>query len=375
MDSKDNVLDYMDWRGDLSFSCAGINEVDSLIFSIFAYLDYPFVNSSPMTIAAAADRIFSSPDKNRYCSISFIAKNAFALLDKAHSSTRYKDVVITSSRDISDESRQMQFSAVTFLINDEEAFIAFRGTDESIIGWKEDLNMSFSEAVPSQLEATRYTETIIKTYPDKKFYLGGHSKGGNLAVWALCNLNAELQAHVIKAYSNDGPGFRETFWQDEGHGKIREKIKTFIPQSSIVGVLMEQEDYITIKASTPSLFQHDPFSWLLRGVKFIYCEERSLDGRQLERVINSWINSMSISERETLVDSLYEIVKSTNAKTLGDLLRSANIRSLLQMSKTFRAMGLKKQTQLVSSMMKLAFNDDTLTNYNPLTLFSDDVKN
>ena len=140
----------MDWRGDLSFSCAGINEVDSLIFSIFAYLDYPFVNSSPMTIAAAADRIFSSPDKNRYCSISFIAKNAFALLDKAHSSTRYKDVVITSFRDISDESRQMQFSAVTFLINDEEAFIAVLNTLQNISKIRnnptfEPFNLSFRE--------------------------------------------------------------------------------------------------------------------------------------------------------------------------------------------------------------------------------------
>ena len=168
MDSKDNVLDYMDWRGDLSFSCAGINEVDSLIFSIFAYLDYPFVNSSPMTIAAAADRIFSSPDKNRYCSISFIAKNAFALLDKAHSSTRYKDVVITSFRDISDESRQMQFSAVTFLINDEKAFIAFRGTDESIIGWKEDLNMSFSYPTGSYIHFNSMMANVahVPRFPD-----------------------------------------------------------------------------------------------------------------------------------------------------------------------------------------------------------------
>lgn len=222
--------------------------------------------------------------------------------------------------------------------------------------------MCFIDGIPSQLEAAKYVNAIAQEI-DMPLRLGGHSKGGNLSIWASAHLNPKHKQRIINIYSNDAPGFNESFLNASIYLEIREKISSFVPESSIVGVLMEHDSYTIIRSSSPSLLQHNPFSWLISGKQFVYDDSRTLSGKQFEKIINSWIKAMSVDEREELIESIYDIVTSSDAKTLEDF-DKAKIKSIISMSRTFREMGLRKQAQLVFSLSKILFNSDILLNNN-----------
>lgn len=367
---KPNVFDYLTWRGDVTFGQSEFNEIDALIFSIFSYLDFSFLKSNEtITIVRAYGYLLALPEKIRFNGPSFIMKPAVELFGKAIKTNRFKQIKVTSYVNIMDEEKEIQFAAVTFLLPDNTAVAAFRGTDTSLVGWKEDLNMCFVSGIPSQIEAAKYATALMERY-HIPFRLVGHSKGGNLAIWAATHLPSKQKEHVIAIYSNDAPGFNDDFLASDMYLEIRKKIYSFVPESSIVGVLMSYDDFITISSCATSVFQHDPFSWLVQGNSFIYDNSRTLSSRQMERVINSWIKSMSPTEREALIESVFDLLGSSNAKTLEDL-DKRKIKALFSMQKTFRDMGIKKQVQLVMSLSKVIFNKDTLVNSNPLTLLFD----
>lgn len=368
---KTNVFDYLEWRGDLSFTQSSFNEIDALIFSIFAYLDFSCVKENEIVFFKDAVKYINQMTDNvKYNGPNIIMHSVVDLANMAAKTARFQDVGVFGFSTKTDEVQEIQFAAVTFFLSDQTMFLSFRGTDNTLIGWKEDLNMCFIDGIPSQIAAEKYTADI--TYKlNMPLRLGGHSKGGNLSIWASTHLPEETQKNILKIYSNDAPGFSEDFLKCDKYMNIRDKIISFVPESSIVGVLMEHDKYTTICSSNPSLLQHDPFSWLVSGRHFIYDDTRSLSGRQFERVINSWLSSMSVKEREELVENVYDIFSSSNAKTLDDLDKS-KIRALFSMQKTFREMGIKKQTQLIKSLSKVLFNSETLSNWNLLTILSDD---
>ena len=360
---KTDVFDYLEWRGDLLFQQSEFNEIDALILCICSYVDFSCVKNNDVMFfkdaAACVDRL---PDEIKYNGPPNIEKSV-ELVMKAANTERYKNIGIFRFVNRIDEEKEMQFSAVTFILPDRTAFIAYRGTDNTLIGWKEDFNMSFSEEVPAQIEAAKYAERIAEEM-DMPLRIGGHSKGGNLAIWAGTHLPLEYKSRIIRIYSNDGPGFSSKFLKSERYREVREKICSFVPDSSIVGVLMEHDKYKTIQSSNPSIWQHDPFSWLVMGKNFVYDEEgRSASGKQFEKIIDSWLQSMLPKEREELVDSIYDILSSSNAKTLDDL-DNSKIKSLISMQKTYKEMGNQKQKQLIGSLKKVFFKgadkeDDT----------------
>ena len=367
---KQNVFDYLTWRGDISFEHSKFNEIDSLIFSIFAYIDFSFLNpQSIMSLPDAAEKLMALPDELRIKGPGFLMHSVAKLFASAAESERFKDVNITEYVDIIDEEREMQFAAITFLLPDHTGVIAFRGTDTSLIGWKEDLNMSFISGIPSQIKAAEYSADIMDNYRIS-FRLVGHSKGGNLAVWASAHLSNTQKKRVLAVYSNDGPGFNDDFLDSDSYKEIREKIVSFVPESSIVGVLLSHDEFTTISSSSASVLQHDPFSWNVQGRTFVYSNARTASGRQMERVINAWIKSMSPTERESFVESVFDLLGSSNAKTLEDL-DKGKIKTLISMQKTYREMEPEKQAQLNTSLRKVVFNKDTLASRKPFSLFSD----
>ena len=318
------LFDYLDWRGDLSFSEAPLCEVDSLIFTQLSYVAFDGIISdslsdAPMTLRDAV-RKYLKQHKGETAYLGKIVPSAIlSLAAKAAKSARYANVKMLAYANHIDQETQMQFSAVTFLPPKAPAYVAYRGTDDTLVGWKEDFNMSFLQPVPAQIEAVTYLERVAPLLTEK-FFVGGHSKGGNLAVYAAVKCSSTLQERILAVYNNDGPGFDRSFIEGIDYQNLRGKIRTIVPESSVVGMLLEHEEsYDVIKSHAVGLLQHDGCSWEVLGGKFIYLDAITNESRLIDSTLRAWLDGLSMEEREEVVDSVYEVLVATNATTLTEL--------------------------------------------------------
>jgi hypothetical protein len=187
------------------------------------------------------------------------------------------------------------------------------------VGWKENFNMSFMMPVPAQLEAVAYTEKIAEALSGD-LYLGGHSKGGNLAVYAAVKCDPKIKSRILGVYNNDGPGFDALFIEGADYQSMRGKIRTIVPHSSVVGMLLEHEDhYEVVKSNATAIFQHDALSWEVLGSQFINLDTVTQESRLIDQTLKTWMNGLSVEEREHIVDALYETLAQTNYKTITEL--------------------------------------------------------
>lgn len=341
-----DVFDYLEWRGDILFTQMPPNPVDALIFSALAYVGYEGIVSETMsdliTLKEFADN-FLPEDKQINKKLvqqkrqeeMIRVKSDLKLLKAAAESKRFANVNLCNYRDILLEEQETQFSAITFLLGNGSAFLAFRGTDYTLTGWKEDFNMTFQDEIPSQKLAVEYVREFSENSV-ANMYLGGHSKGGNLAVYAAAKCETSVQERIQVVYNHDGPGFTENLMGHPGYLAMVPKIRTFVPQSSIVGMLLEHEEpYSIIKSrQVGGALQHDPYRWEVMGPDFIYLEEVTKDSRFLDRTIKSWMASMTNEERDVFVDSLFELLTAGGAELAFDLIRPKNIISYLKTLKS-----------------------------------------
>ena len=344
-----DLLEYIQWRGDIPFSQVPPTPVDSLIFSAIVYIDYTGLVSDdperPRKLCAVAHDFFNlatHPQRVR------VKKDMDLLLAMADA-PRFRDVGLVFYRDLFIPEEETQFAAMTFLLDDDSAFLAFRGTDYSLVGWKEDFNMSFQDFVPAQREALRYTQEFAAGYPGK-LRLGGHSKGGNLAVFAAATCEPVVQDRVCAVYNNDGPGFTEFLLGKPGYLRMVPKIQTYIPQSSIIGILLEhEEEYTVIKSSQVSILQHEPYSWEVMGGSFREAEGMDAETVLLDKTIKAWIAGMSREERSIFVDAVFELLEAGGADQAPDLLHPKSIRAL------FKALNADEQTRSMLGQNLLRF--------------------
>lgn len=344
------IIDYLDWRGDLSFNQDPLNEVDNLIFSVLSYSDFSGVvpgldKPGSVTLQEAADRIGPAPHEvTTNLTRSFFAALPL-LLEKCAQTERFANLQLSHYIDRIEFAKAEQFSAVVFSLDEQLHFIAFSGTDDTLAGWKEDLEMSFREAVPAQRDATRYAQAVMANLSGD-FYLGGHSKGGNLAVYAAAHLTPEEQQRIIAVYNNDGPGFLANIIEKEGYQRIIHKVTTFIPQSSVAGILLEHEEkFQIIRSNETGLMQHNAFSWEVLGKHFVYEQELSKSSLVLSQAIRAWLNNISLEERSQFVEALFKVIDATGAKTLSELSED-KLATARAMITTFTQMEEETQTIL-----------------------------
>ena len=318
------VFDYLDWRGDITFSETELNEIDSLILSVISYVDFDSIvpsdhNSEGITLMSAARKYLRSRKGEPAYIGAILPPATLTLLAKSAKTKRFANVRLKGYINSVDNEAQKQISAITYVLGNESVYVAYRGTDDSLIGWKENFNMSFMSPVPSQTEATEYLNRAANA-TEGKIYLGGHSKGGNLAAFATVKCDPKVKERIVTAYNNDGPGFNTDFISGLDYQNIKGKIRTLVPQSSIVGMLLEhEENYEVIKSSQVGILQHDPFSWELVGSKFIYLDSISEESRRIDQTMKNWLGDMDMSQREEFVDAIYNTLSSTNATTLTDI--------------------------------------------------------
>jgi len=320
-----NIIDYLHWRGDLAFSASPFCEVDNLILSMLSLVDYGGI---------IADDVLPSPIKLSDCYkkykeihpngeefgaiVPVVMNDLFELVAK---SARFSDLYVTSYREKSSEAEFAQFAAITFVLPDNSVFVSYRGTDDTLNGWREDFNLSFTYPVVAQKMAAEYL-TDIASMVGGKIRLGGHSKGGHLAIFAAAFAPKNVRERIITAYSNDGPGFVEEVIESEGYRELSDcgKLAVIVPQSSVIGMLLEHSEDYTVIESTMSngLFQHDPFSWSVIGNRFVHSEKLSKSGEMHDAVLGKWLGEMSVDQRREFTETMFGIIESTGAKTLSD---------------------------------------------------------
>lgn len=358
-----NMLDYLDWRGDLTLAQSPFNEVDNLILSQLSYANLDHVvpaewSHMAVTIREAAERYFqlySEEDIDRY---GYMVRNSATLLRKLADSPRFADAKLSKFLNMVEFEQTKQFSAMHVGLPDGTVYVVFRGTDSTIVGWKENFNMTYMTPIPAQDEAVRYLEDTTEDH-DLPLRLGGHSKGGNLAVYAAIMCRADLKPRILEVYNNDGPGFEAKIIRSEGYLEMRERIRTLVPQLSVVGMLMEHEASYEVVQSSQSLFmQHDPFSWEVLGDRFVRADQLAKESLLVEVTLKSWLNQLSRSERKQFIDALFQIFLDADVWTVEDLSR-AKWRKVSQM---IRALNRSKEHKVVlAKSLKMLFHEGRKT--------------
>ena len=234
-------------------------------------------------------------------------------------SPRFRDIRVKGYTEQTDPEREKQFGAVSFQMNKDLCYVAFRGTDSTLVGWKEDFNMAFQYPVPAQKAAAEYLAEAAK-HCAGVLRVGGHSKGGNLAVYATAKAGEALQKRIVQVYSHDGPGFLESVLKSGEWSAITPKLHKTLPQSSLVGMLLEQqENFRVVRSDAFSIWQHDPFSWQVEDGDLCYVEALTPGAQYLDRTLNRWVSGLSTLERERFVDSLYALVDTAKITSLTQL--------------------------------------------------------
>ena len=320
-----DMFDYLRWRGDILFSQLPPNPVDALIFSALSYIRFQdIVPDSPsrwITLEDAAAMLLDGEDAQSRTR----TKMDLELLAAAALTPRFGRTGLSFYRDVFIPEEDTQFAALTFYLEDGAAFLAFRGTDSTLVGWKEDFNMTFQESVPAQRLALEYIETFAAV-SKAPMYLGGHSKGGNLAVYAAAKSSPLIRKRIAAVYNQDGPGFSEQMMTDPGYLDIVPKIRTYVPQSSVIGMLLEHEEpYTVIKSKQIGIMQHDPYSWEVMGRDFVSGEELNADSLFLDRTFKDWLAGMTTQERNEFFDTLFELLMRDDASRTRDIVRPQKV--------------------------------------------------
>jgi len=317
-----NILDYLDWRGDLTLAERPFNEVDNLLLAELSYLDFggavPPEYGAGVPLRQASAQYFACHPKTEMGVL--VPDRIPDLVRRMGESARFADARLSGYVNYVDEQTELQFSALCCTLPDGAVYVAFRGTDDTLVGWKEDFNMGLLDTVPSQAVAVSYLQAAAAAFPDARLLVGGHSKGGNLAVYAAVFCGEQTQSHIAKVYNNDGPGFRRRLLDLPEHRRIEGKILTMVPESSVVGMLLEHEEsYQIVRSTQVGVMQHDGFSWVVTGEHFLHVPEASLNGRILDGALSEFVHSMNPEQREKFVDALFEVLTCTDAETLTDL--------------------------------------------------------
>ncbi|GMO47237.1 MAG: DUF2974 domain-containing protein [Termitinemataceae bacterium] len=317
-----NVFDYLYWRGDLSFKAAPFNPVDNIIFSIVSYLPLDNVVSGsddPLPLPIAMKMLQEKEKKHPNIKRNYIFKDdETKIIGSLLNADRYKSVVLHSYINKIDNLRKMQFSAVVINSPICPAYIAFRGTDLTIAGWQEDFNMIFDKAIPAQIEAAKYLQHASLTVRGK-FNIGGHSKGGNLAIYAASFCTNAVQKRIANIYSNDSPGFSKEIVVQKEYKAIENRICTFIPQDSIVGLLFEhQKKYFVVQCDGIGFDQHNPFLWHITKDNFERAPSITKYSKFLNKNLMDWLNGMNQTTRQHFINTLFGILNTTNVKSVPD---------------------------------------------------------
>ncbi len=345
-----DIFDYVTWRGDISFKDSPFNEVDNIVFNMLTYINFtdilPEVFTTSMTIKEVAQADFSKhhvPDERLY-----------DLLAECAASKRYQDVRLTGYVDIFKADEDCQFCALTFIFEKGGSYVCFRGTDSSLTGLKEDLNMVYKAPIPGQAHGVKYLVKLMDNLSwwdrRKELMIGGHSKGGNIAQYAAIHSPKKTQKLISTIWSNDGPGFNEELFPKEWSLPFVPRMKTFIPTGSIIGRLFDhQEELIYVSSSTNGVMSHDPFTWQVGPTELIRDSSDTPKTDHLDKSFRDWLTHVGAEERKKLIEAIFEVLTNMGISTLYDF-NNFKLAQLLTGIKTLNQLDAEQKKALTHSL-------------------------
>lgn len=347
-----DMLDYLDWRGDIPFSADPFNEVDSLILSEVAYVDFggivpgldDRVDTEILTrdripvisVSEAVRRFWRLHTEEEVKSSNTLYKMAPYVLDKLCSGARFGEMYLGGYVNKVSSEKNEQMAAITYFLSDGSAFTAFRGTDDTLIGWKEDFTFSFMKETAGQKSAEEYLNSMYgkvekacipvtekssftESEADFPIRVGGHSKGGNFAVFAASFCAPEIRKRIVRIYNNDGPGLLEEVTQTDSYTEILPRVHSVVPEESLFGILLDSGYYHkVVKSSQKGLWQHDALSWQIKRNHFEEADRISEGSLMLKKTIESWVYGMSPEERRETVDVIFTLLEDAGMENVSE---------------------------------------------------------
>ncbi|MBR1802325.1 DUF2974 domain-containing protein [Candidatus Saccharibacteria bacterium] len=329
-----------------------INDVDAMILARFSYLPFHKIKLGEReTIGSICQKMteklkvedFAWPDDYEYVQKMFVSK-------------RFKNMRVTDYVRKNSEKIERQFSAVTIHTTYYEMYLSFFGTDDTLVGWKEDFNLAFLDVIPAQKAGAEYLAAVHRKYPTKLLRLGGHSKGGNIAMYSAITAKDSWQRRMLKIYNFDGPGLRKgTAALDTGSEKVLRKIRSFIPQGSVIGRLFEHKEKVrVVKSVGNNLYQHDLYTWQISG-KNIVPSSTTKASDLADKTITNWLESASKEDQKIFINSIFKVFASANVNTPLEL-KANFLKFTPTLLKAYRSLPKEQRKVIMEIWKKLAIS-------------------
>ena len=373
-----NLFDYLSWRGDLSFEQVPFGKIDALLLAHLTYSIFdgvvPESFSEKKTFSQVAKDFSNTPDYESRINIGFlINKRTAELMFKTAESERFKNVELCGFRNIYSEDNVEQFAAVTYIVNGKPV-LALRGTDDTIVGWKEDFNIAWLPQIPAQKDALEYFNDAAASFKEN-FVLVGHSKGGNLVINTAVGCGEKLQRRIERVYNFDGPGFANEFFESISYKAVEDRIYSFYPEFAVVGMIFHHPKfYEIVKSDGFAFWQHDAMNWQISGKDFVNAGEFTDESKIFYNAFNAWIDKLDTNQKKNFVDTMFCILEASGAKTNNDLERDA-LKATAKMLAAYAEMGKERRKELhdILSMFKDVIADD-IPIFKPLVLLKNNLR-
>ncbi len=358
-----DFFDYLNWRGDLSFEKDSFNKIDALLLAHLAYSLFDGVVSESFkekkSLAQVAKDFAALPDYEQRINIGFlINKRTAELMFKCAETERFRNIELCGFRNIYNEENVEQFAALTYII-DGKPLIALRGTDDTIVGWKEDFNIAWLDQIPAQKDALSYFSEAAQELKGE-LMLAGHSKGGNLVINTAVNCGNMLQKRISTVYNFDGPGFAASFFDKAEYKAVESRIHSFYPGFSVVGMIFHHpKNFEIVKSDGFALWQHDAMNWQIIGSNFVNEAEFTDESRLFYKAFNEWIDKLDTEQKKNFVQTMFCILEATGAKTNNEIEADA-LKATAKMLAAYAEMDKdrKKEMRQIMSMFKDVITDD-----------------
>ena len=320
-----NIYDYIDKDCDSSFGDVPFCEVDALVFAWLSYFEieelhntgYSCYNLTLQELVMAAEKILGDiQEPDRLGKLVSSSTGAW-MLKKVSKKTRFKRVRIGDFKTITDFEKNIQFSATTYVLDNDVKVVAFRGTDTSVAGWKEDCMTSYSPEIPSQKLALEYLDSCT----DKSdLIITGHSKGGNLAIYSAVKCRKPVLESIVGIYNFDGPGFCFDITKTGNYSTIEDLIHSYIPGSSIVGMLLNHmDDYTIVASSNAGIMQHYAYNWQIEDRSFVTQENRNISSRSMDAAFQEWLKELSFNDRKQFVQTIFSVIEGAGVEYFDEM--------------------------------------------------------